>query len=152
VSDISAVCFSVDDTITAVKGDWIYYAKKDFKGDNIILKPGSGPRRLFKADETADGPSTILSARPWPVAQIILYSGQYYTGGSLTLFESAESLVGTPHFFNDKARSYRVISGNWRLYTNTDFKGNKKKSEAPTAKSSLSSIFDERISSVELLS
>jgi hypothetical protein len=144
VSDISSLSFTANGTITATRGSWIWYSQNHFKGTGRIVSPDSGAQYIMMFE------SGVASVKPWmPASQVILYSGENYTGESLALLQSAASLVGNPYNFNDEARSIRVLGGVWKFYTNVNFSGSVKTRVGPHADSVLGS-FDQRISSVKL--
>ena len=168
VPKISRLDFTANG-VEAVRGVWAWYTEENYKvGSGHRIDPSSGqqtsqmsrPRRFLLSllCGVRLGPTryvsmqegVVLSARPL-VGQIILYSEPNYEGEALTLNDSAINLTLAQYDFNDKTRSFRIISGNWILYTNVDYEGNSKFKKAPRAVSSLSRKFDGTISSVELV-
>lgn len=54
-------------------------------------------------------------------AQIVLYQHNNYKGNNLVLMESNPNLTFSG--FNDATSSIIVVSGEWKVWTNTDFSG-----------------------------
>jgi hypothetical protein len=159
--------------VTASSGTWVTY-KINYTGTSNVINPqtecNSEPESECESD-LSPRPSvtslwkriydhlpmvawifgsdvcTVLSVKPF-VGQIILYSGTDYSGDSLILNESAITLVGSPYHFNDRTRSIRVLSGRWKLWTNTNFQGQSQIRNGPSADSTMSTG---AVSSVELI-
>jgi hypothetical protein len=167
VPNVSQLSFTAN-TITAVSGQWAWYTGTNYTGSSGVVVPDSvfsseadcaaeppGPSRfqgLFCLPFTifTTTTTTIKSVKPY-IGQIILYENTDYSGSSLPLYASANTLVGSPHHFNDKAHSVRVVSGKWKLWSNVNFSGAHMIYSGPGATSPLPASLNGKVSSVELL-
>jgi hypothetical protein len=139
-------------SILVVIGMWKLYTEECFKGEEITVGPGDTLPVEFRLSSARYIPPKIQSVQPYVRAgQIILYENTGYSGSSLPLYASANTLVGSPHHFNDKAHSVRVVSGKWKLSSNVRHSGAHKIYTGPCAVSQLPAGLKGSVSSVELL-
>ena len=108
-----------------VKGrcQWILYSDANFDGRSHILEPGNHPiAHTWSAFGTT---YTVCSARVLPPKgskAFVIFRWPDYTGRMVTIYNSKRDLS---KYFSGYFNSFIVIRGKWKLYTDTNYKGDK---------------------------
>ena len=114
VPDLSAIGFPTVGSSLREGGTWRFFDETEYGGKRIQDSNSGSMEQLGSVYTTK---SVMLMT-----AQIVLYKNNYFKGNTLVLMESNPDLSGVSGF-NDMTSSVIVVSGVWKLWADTGYRG-----------------------------